>query len=923
MKRKLFYNQTVFASITFLFLLFNVSLLAQSGILKGKVTDATSGEGLISATIIVGTEGTYTDLEGNYIIELKTGTHTIKFSYVGYEELTKEITIKSGQQTLDVALKGDLSFKEVVLTADIAIDRKTPVAFSNISTRAIVEELASQDLPMILNSTPGVYATQSGGGDGDARINIRGFSQRNIAVMLDGIPVNDMENGRVYWSNWFGLDLVTKTMQVQRGLGASKLAIPSVGGTINILTNGIDSKKGLRVRQEVGTGGYTRTTLGATSGRLDNGWGVSVAGSYKQGNGWVEQTFTQGYFYYLRVDKEIGDHLFSFSGFGAPQEHGQRPFKGAIGVIDTAMASQLINDESLSDTAYMSQLAASNSLIDRGRQFNEHWGMLNGKATSIRKNFYHKPQFSLRHFWDNGRTSVSNVLYTSIGNGGGTQPFSNSAVPRTDDGRLDLDRMYYLNSTPLFGSPDAVSGNFIEANMNNHYWFGGLSTVRTELSDELILSGGIDLRYYEGEHYKQVYDLFGGEYAFVNEIPRVASGEGKLVEGDRFDYDYTSFMRWNGLFGLLEYDSENFSGFLNLSGALIGYSLEDYWKKKVLNLSDTTVFFGADTAPYTASDGTTYDFNSAEVTNQRIDWVYRPSFSIKLGGSYKISDAHRIFGNTGYLSRPSRFTNVIQSSGFSVASPIASIEDPKNEIITALEIGYQYSSTIFSANLNAYYTIWDNKPLDRTPTVLEDPADPQSNRLPVNVNGISARHAGVEFDFVFKPSKQFEIQGLASIGDWIWNSSSVVTLPDGSTYEFDPTGVHVGDAAQLQFGAMIQYRPEQIKGFYLKLRGTYFGKNYSDFTPETLKGATARTESWKMPDYFMMDFHTGYSFKLAGTKMSVRGSILNVLDAVYISDATNNSQYISPAFSDFDAKSASVFFGLGRRWNTSLTININ
>jgi hypothetical protein len=920
MKRKLFYNTTIFASITFLFVLFSVPLLAQQGVLKGKVTDAISGEALISATVMVGTEGTYTDLEGNYIIELKKGDYEVKFSYVGYEELIKEITIKSGEQTLDVALKGDLSFKEMVLTADIAIDRKTPVAFSNISTKALAEELASQDLPMILNSTPGVYATQSGGGDGDARINIRGFSQRNIAVMLDGIPVNDMENGQVYWSNWFGLDLVTKTMQVQRGLGASKLAIPSVGGTINILTNGIDSKKSIRVKQEIGTGGFSRTTLGLTSGRLENGWGVSVAGSYKQGNGWVEQTFTQGYFYYLRVDKAIGNHLFSFSGFGAPQEHGQRPFKDAIGVIDETMAKDLVNDDNLSDADYISELAAANPLINRGRKFNEHWGMLDGEAVSVRKNFYHKPQFSLRHFWDNGRTSISNVAYVSIGNGGGVAPYSNSSAPRTDDGRFDLDEMYYLNNTPLFGRTEAVSSNFLRASMNNHHWFGGLSTIRTELSDALILSGGIDLRYYEGEHYRQVYDLFGGNYFLANEIPREVGQERKLVEGDKFDYDYTSYMRWSGLFGLLEYDKDRLSGFVNVSGALVGYSLEDFWKEKVLNLADTTVFFNADSQPYTATDGNTYDFNSSEVTNQRVDWIYRPSFSIKLGGSYQISDAHRIFGNTGYLSRPPRFTNVIQSSSFLVTLPVQAIENVKNEVITALEIGYQYSSKVFSANLNGYYTIWDNKPLDRTPTVLEDASDPQSDRIPVNVNGISARHMGIELDFAIKVSKQLDIQGLASLGDWIWNSSSIVTLPDGSTYEFDPTGVHVGDAAQFQLGGMVQYRP--FKGFYMKIRGTYFGKNYADFNPESLKGATARKDSWKMPDYLVMDFHTGYSFKAAGTRMSVRGSVLNLLDNTYISDATNNDGFISPSYTDFDAKSASVFFGLGRRWNMSLTINI-
>ena len=64
---------------------------------------------------------------------------------------------------------GAKALREVTVVADVAQSRETPVAFSNISVAKLEEELASQDLPMVLNSTPGVYATQQGGGDGDAR----------------------------------------------------------------------------------------------------------------------------------------------------------------------------------------------------------------------------------------------------------------------------------------------------------------------------------------------------------------------------------------------------------------------------------------------------------------------------------------------------------------------------------------------------------------------------------------------------------------------------------------------------------------------------------------------------------------------------------------------------------------------------------
>src|SRR5690606_21436552 len=104
--------------------------------------------------------------------------------------------------------------------------------------------------------------------------------------------------------------------------------------TINILTKGIDSKKNYRFEQEIGNNGYLRSTFGINTGRLKNGWGVSLAGSYKQGDGWVDGNYTKGWFYYLRVDKELGKHLISLQGFGAPQEHGQRPFTAEIATVD-------------------------------------------------------------------------------------------------------------------------------------------------------------------------------------------------------------------------------------------------------------------------------------------------------------------------------------------------------------------------------------------------------------------------------------------------------------------------------------------------------------------------------------------------------------------------------------------------------------
>ena len=138
---------------------------------------------------------------------------------------------------------------------------------------------------------------------------------------------------------------------------------------------------------------------------------------------------------------------------------------------------------------------------------------------------------------------------------------------------------------------------------------------------------------------------------------------------------------------------------------------------------------------------------------------------------------------------------------------------------------------------------------------------------------------------------------------------------NSDTLRYDADGVHVGDAAQTQYGLSMRYEPTYNS--YIKLRGTYFANYYSDFDAGTLKGENSGRESWIIPAYQLIDLHCGYKFKLSDkNKLDIRFSVLNLLDEIYISDATNNDEY-SSNYNDFDAKSASVFFGLGRRFNLS------
>ena len=925
--------------LTLLASLLSVLSFSQTTI-KGTITDANTGETLIGASIIFENgKGVSADLEGKFEFQVPKGERKITVSYVGYKSKSKTIKVVEKKITLNFKLE-TIQLNEVQVVGDIAIERKTPIAFSTISVKKINEELASQDIPMVLNSTPGVYATQSGGGDGDARITIRGFNQRNVAVMIDGIPVNDMENGWVYWSNWFGLDAVTSNIQVQRGLGASKIAIPSVGGTMNILTKGTGNKAGGTVKQEIGAFGKLRTSLGYNSGKLDNGWGYTLAGSYKKGNGFVDETWTEGFFYYAKIQKEFGNHILSLSAMGAPQKHGQRSYKSDIATYDTDYS------QSLGDTSDF-----SGRIVNKGIQYNKHWGYLDrwtldGNGDTIhengtlntKQNYYHKPQFSLRDFWVvNDKFYFSNIAYASIGKGGGTG-LSGNTNNYDENGQYNLQEAYDANTNnldPLYSDSENKAGIYLRSSMNNHYWYGLLSTLNYEVSDKISLSGGLDMRYYKGEHYREVYDLLGSDYT-IDESNSLQSTQIKKV-GDIVGYHNDGLVKWSGVFSQAEYSNGILSAFFNLSASNSAYKRIDYFKKKDLILDDTTYFEAVGTSVATELEldengnligatktmvedtiwhnGTIYTMNSEEARLAETNWKWIRGYTIKTGANLNIDENNNVFFNVGYISKAPRFNNIYDYSN-------QLFRDIKNEEVKAIEGGYSFRSRFFSSNINAYYTNWENKPANGGVTVMVDDVP-----FKANINGMDALHKGIEMDFAYKINNKLSLEGLLSLGDWKWTSSDTARFLDddnnpvmiNDTTEliapFDAEGVHVGDAAQTQYGLSLRYEP--TSNSYIKLRGTYFDNYYADFDPLSLNGINAGRESWILPSYKLIDLHCGYTLKLnLKNKINFRFSVLNLLDEMYISDAQNNDPY-NANYTDFDAKSAGVFFGLGRRFNIS------
>ena len=197
----------MYRNMKILIVIISISILsniiyAQGFKISGTVKDASTGEKLFGANIILTdlSIGASTNADGNFIIEnVRSGVYELTASYIGYIKRTKNIQLYRDTK-IDFSLEPrSVVLDETVVKGTKAVLRETPVAFSEIKGEELEFKLASRDIPQALATTPSVYSSVSGGGAGDANLYVRGFSQRNVAVMVNGVPVNDMENKWVYW----------------------------------------------------------------------------------------------------------------------------------------------------------------------------------------------------------------------------------------------------------------------------------------------------------------------------------------------------------------------------------------------------------------------------------------------------------------------------------------------------------------------------------------------------------------------------------------------------------------------------------------------------------------------------------------------------------------------------------------------------
>jgi len=800
--------------------------------------------------------------------------------------------------------------EEVVVTSgviDVAKERETPIALSTITAQEVNLKTGNLEFPEIMNKTPGVYATKQGGGYGDSRISLRGFDQRNTSFLINGQPVNDMENGWVYWSNWAGLTDVASGIQIQRGLGASRLAVPSVGGTVSIFTKSAEKAKGGSFTQLIGNDGYLKSTIAYNTGVNDNGWATSFLLTKWQGDGYIYNTSGEGLTYFAAVgySPEGSAHSLNLSLLGAGQWHHQRDVWVSIRDYENF----------------------GNEGIDP--RWNSNGGTLDGEEFSMRRNFYNKPLATFNWDWKiNNNVELNTSLYASAGRGGGTGPRGRNYYNAETDilpfrkdltehylenGRGSRDANGFINYNALISynqsNTDPYTGDISKygglkigsngyrdngvnraalirrASMNSHDWVGAISNLNFK-GDKMRYSIGVDLRNYKGYHYRVLNDLMGldGYYSTGNK-----NSAGQIIEntieaspfkdtgirGPKIDYYNIGYVGWQGLNGLAEYAYDGVTAVIQAGLSNQSFQREDLFDQPTNYLSE----------------------------KKNVGGGY-----IKGGANYNFNEKANVFFNAGYISRQPNFDAVFPN--------YANIVNPElqNEEIKSIEFGYGYIGSNYKFNVNVYATNWGNRFVTRS----------LSNQQGVDgfaqFKDIDVQHNGIEFEGQWRPTASTKLRGMVSIGDWTYTKDFTAALFDDNQVQIGTgtlytKGAKVGDAAQFVAYLGLDQRLGDLLKFDIDYRfvdGLYADYSITDsaFTEPGNAGAL------QLPSYGLVDL--GFTIQL-GERLSFRSNVNNLFDTLYIAESNSNIHATADSltWNGVDTRNY-VWFGFGRTWNASL-----
>ena len=772
---------------------------------------------------------------------------------------------ETASQADSIWMFGDsLTLQEVTVVSHFQSRYSSPLRLNTVDNSQIARRATARTYPELIRYIPGVYATAETGSYGDAKINIRGFKQENISVLLNGIPISGLTSGSMFWNNWMGLTDATYALQVQKGVGGSMLSDNSVGGTINIITATTTPEARVEGGAHLTDYGTGKGFISLNTGEIRKGWSVSLLGSYVGGAGYVDRTNVSSWSYMLNVAKRTGSrNTLIFTTLGSPEQHEQRSTKLSFEEVGRY-----------------------------GLKYNKNWGYRDGKAYNLNKNNYFKPYFTLQHIYSGDRLTMTNSAYLAIGNGGGRwseskgRPISSC---RTSDGLVDWDAAIAANAGSRYPGAGATADelmagsavNILSQYMAGHTQAGAVISGTYRFDDRWKLDAGAHYQYYSTWEYEKITDLLGGEYWYEdyerNSLAGLAGRNPVKYNGDCVRTDNGKITHHGTVYAMGSWSSPRWDVRL---GASAFAAATRRWDK--------------------------YNYTGNDILS---DVAAGAGFSTKGGVLYRPAKGHSLYLNGGIYSRLP-YPGTYFASGNNTIS-----RNVKNEKNLLAELGYRFVYGRGSVEVTGYYAYWKNKTLMSDPYQQIDDVE----NVRYMITGLDALHYGVEIEAQHRFTRWMKLQAFASVGHWTWQNDVSANIYDDysgaavGTINVYSSGLPVGDAPQTQAGAVLEF--DFLKNFRFTADWQFNDRMYADFDPEGRTDPQDRSPSYRIPSYHLVNASlswSGHIGKRLGFTVFVNG--YNLLDTLYIERGQDGDGH--------DLASFRGFWGFGRNFNFGLRFSV-
>lgn len=860
-------------------ILMGLTLMGQTRV-SGVVKDTASEKEIYDMSVLVVETGTEvkTDRIGYFqLVDVESGTYTLRISGVGYSTLEKVITVGDEKQLdLGTILLTFNPMNETIgvitLTADELDD----------------DESSAQSSVGLLQSSQDVFASTAAYDLGAYWFRVRGYDNKYNDIFFNGVRMNKIDNGRATFNNWGGLNDITRRPSTQTyGLESSDVAFGDIAGVTNFDTRPSMLRKGVSLSYSLTNRSY-RNRIMATynTGLMENGWGFTVSGSRRWAEeGRIEGTFYDAWAYFVGIEKKINDrHTLALSSFGAPNRR----------------ATNSPNTQEVYDLA--------------GTDYNSYWGWQDGEKRSerVRKTF--EPITMLTHHWNIGQASkLTTTVAYQFGSDSGTRLDWNKANNPSPTYYRNMPSYWLTNDNPITAAKyeDAWRSGRIKQldwtylySVNHNRNLEGRSAAyvlaedfqddktmtfntnfKTKLDDNIDFVINASYQNTTSEYYREIADMLGGNF-FSNTDDYAGSGLSGNYNEDNSDTKVTKGQRY-------EYDYE-----INRQYADLFVQTKAVW-------GNLTWTFGAtvsNTSFY--RDGKFRHYLYTDNSKGKSDTYEFWNFGAKTNFLYKI-DGRNFLALNGQYSTNAPTSDEVFANG---RSNDLTAPDLKSAEVFAGEFSYILRAPRVKGKATAYYTLMKNE-MEKSFGYIDN--GDQTYFAAELLTGVEKQHMGVELALEAQLTTTLTATAVASIGQYTYNNNpnyylfyDDVELANGYR-NFGLTYLEnykLANGPQQGYSLGLEYRSPKF--WWIGVNGNFLMNNYFDIAPfarttefvnldnidaAEIDDALLRQvlRQTKTSDEFMLNVNVGKTFRFGKYNMGVSMTVNNVLD---------NKNYITSGF---------------------------